>query len=72
MFSGRITEDISKTAKDAAGSIADKGQRLGQTSAFRTISQVKCKKYVMFIVFVFLFIGPLEFRKSINFMTKII
>lgn len=44
MFSGRITEDISKTAKDAAGSIADKGQRLGQTSAFRTISQVKCKK----------------------------
>ncbi|XP_060804222.1 mitochondrial import inner membrane translocase subunit TIM44 [Amyelois transitella] len=36
---GKITEDISKSAKGAAESIADKGQKLGQTSAFRTISQ---------------------------------
>ncbi|KAL4720417.1 hypothetical protein ACJJTC_009763 [Scirpophaga incertulas] len=36
---GKITEDISKTAKDAAESIAGTGQKLGQTSAFKTISQ---------------------------------
>ncbi|CAB3256012.1 unnamed protein product [Arctia plantaginis] len=36
---GRITEDISKTAKGAAESIADTSQKLGQTSAFKTISQ---------------------------------
>ncbi|OWR40656.1 mitochondrial import inner membrane translocase subunit TIM44 isoform 2 [Danaus plexippus plexippus] len=36
---GKITEDISKTAKDAAESLADKSQKLGQTSAFKTISQ---------------------------------
>ncbi|XP_026490280.1 mitochondrial import inner membrane translocase subunit TIM44 isoform X1 [Vanessa tameamea] len=36
---GKITEDISKTAKDAAESLADKGQKLGKTSAFKTISQ---------------------------------
>ncbi|XP_068628833.1 mitochondrial import inner membrane translocase subunit TIM44 [Battus philenor] len=36
---GKITEDISKSAKDAAESIADRGQKLGQTSAFKTISQ---------------------------------
>ncbi|XP_004926824.1 mitochondrial import inner membrane translocase subunit TIM44 [Bombyx mandarina] len=36
---GKITEDISKTARSAAEGIADKGQRIGQTSAFRTISQ---------------------------------
>ncbi|XP_075977055.1 mitochondrial import inner membrane translocase subunit TIM44 [Anticarsia gemmatalis] len=36
---GKITEDLSKTAKGAAESIADKSQKLGQTSAFRTISQ---------------------------------
>ncbi|XP_050666945.1 mitochondrial import inner membrane translocase subunit TIM44 [Leptidea sinapis] len=36
---GKLTEDISKTAKDAAETIADRSQKLGQTSAFRTISQ---------------------------------
>ncbi|XP_063538373.1 mitochondrial import inner membrane translocase subunit TIM44 [Cydia strobilella] len=36
---GKFTEDISKTAKDAAESIADRSSKLGQTSAFRTISQ---------------------------------
>ncbi|CAH0755484.1 unnamed protein product [Diatraea saccharalis] len=36
---GKITEDISKSAKDAAESIADTSQKLGQTSAFKTISQ---------------------------------
>ncbi|KAI8432439.1 hypothetical protein MSG28_004831 [Choristoneura fumiferana] len=37
---GKFTEDFSKTAKDAAESIADRSQKLGQTSAFKTISQV--------------------------------
>lgn len=41
IFIGKITEDISKTAKGAAESIADTGSKLGQTSAFRTISQVR-------------------------------
>ncbi|XP_038212737.1 mitochondrial import inner membrane translocase subunit TIM44 [Zerene cesonia] len=36
---GKFTEDISKTAKGAAESFADKSQKLGQTTAFRTISQ---------------------------------
>ncbi|XP_023940446.1 mitochondrial import inner membrane translocase subunit TIM44 [Bicyclus anynana] len=36
---GKLTEDISKTAKDAAESFADKSSKLGQTSAFKTISQ---------------------------------
>ncbi|XP_026332491.1 mitochondrial import inner membrane translocase subunit TIM44 [Hyposmocoma kahamanoa] len=36
---GKISEDLSKTAKGAAESIADTGSKLGQTSAFRTISQ---------------------------------
>ncbi|XP_026730508.1 mitochondrial import inner membrane translocase subunit TIM44 [Trichoplusia ni] len=36
---GKMKEDISKTAKGAAESIADKGSKLGATSAFRTISQ---------------------------------
>ncbi|XP_049875406.1 mitochondrial import inner membrane translocase subunit TIM44 [Pectinophora gossypiella] len=36
---GKLSEDISKTAKGAAESIADTGHKLGQTSAFRTISQ---------------------------------
>ncbi|CAH0727248.1 unnamed protein product, partial [Brenthis ino] len=36
---GKITEDISKTAKGAAESLADKSQALGKTSAFKTISQ---------------------------------
>ncbi|CAH0400268.1 unnamed protein product [Chilo suppressalis] len=35
---GKITEDISKSAKDAAESIADTKQKIGQTSAFKTIS----------------------------------
>lgn len=46
LFSGKITEDISKTAKDAAESIADTSSRLGQTSAFKTISQVKYLCYI--------------------------
>lgn len=36
---GKITEDLSKSARGAAESIADRSQKLGQTSAFRTISQ---------------------------------
>ncbi|KAH9628741.1 hypothetical protein HF086_003695 [Spodoptera exigua] len=36
----QIKDDLSKTAKGAAESIADTGSKLGQTSAFRTISQV--------------------------------
>ncbi|XP_030035422.1 mitochondrial import inner membrane translocase subunit TIM44 [Manduca sexta] len=36
---GKFTEDISKSARGAAESIADKSQKLGQTSAFKTISQ---------------------------------
>ncbi|XP_059062873.1 mitochondrial import inner membrane translocase subunit TIM44 [Achroia grisella] len=36
---GKFSEDISKSAKGAAESLADKSQKLGQTSAFRTISQ---------------------------------
>ncbi|KAF9808881.1 hypothetical protein SFRURICE_000927 [Spodoptera frugiperda] len=34
----QIKEDLSKTAKGAAESIADTGSKLGQTTAFRTIS----------------------------------
>ncbi|CAH2243622.1 jg23549 [Pararge aegeria aegeria] len=36
---GKITEDLSKSAKVAAESFADKSTKLGQTSAFKTISQ---------------------------------
>ncbi|KAJ2937469.1 hypothetical protein O0L34_g19175 [Tuta absoluta] len=36
---GKLGEDLSKTAKGAAESIVDTGHKLGQTSAFRTISQ---------------------------------
>ncbi|KAJ0175930.1 hypothetical protein K1T71_008104 [Dendrolimus kikuchii] len=36
---GKFTEDLSKTAKDAAESFVDTSSKLGQTSAFRTISQ---------------------------------
>ncbi|XP_047521264.1 mitochondrial import inner membrane translocase subunit TIM44 [Pieris napi] len=36
---GRITEDLSKSAKGAAESIADRSQKLGQSTAFKTISQ---------------------------------
>ena len=42
---GKITEDLSKTAKGAAESLAGKSQALGQTSAFKTISQVKYITY---------------------------
>ncbi|XP_022113187.1 mitochondrial import inner membrane translocase subunit TIM44 [Pieris rapae] len=36
---GRITEDLSKSAKGAAESLADRSQKLGQSTAFKTISQ---------------------------------
>ncbi|GBP33926.1 Mitochondrial import inner membrane translocase subunit TIM44 [Eumeta japonica] len=36
---GKLTEELSKTARGAAESISDTSHRLGQTSAFRTISQ---------------------------------
>lgn len=36
---GQLGEEISKTAKDAAESISEKGQAIGKTGAFKTISQ---------------------------------
>ncbi|CAG9101544.1 unnamed protein product [Plutella xylostella] len=36
---GKLTEELSKSAKDAAESISDRGSKIGQTSAFKTISQ---------------------------------
>ncbi|XP_024937045.1 mitochondrial import inner membrane translocase subunit TIM44 isoform X3 [Cephus cinctus] len=36
---GQITEEISKSAKDAAETITEKSQALGKTGAFQTISQ---------------------------------
>ncbi|XP_028162142.1 mitochondrial import inner membrane translocase subunit TIM44 [Ostrinia nubilalis] len=36
---GKLSEDLSKTAKDAAESIADTRHKIGRTSAFKTISQ---------------------------------
>lgn len=36
---GQIGEEISKTAKGAAETISEKGQAIGKTGAFQTISQ---------------------------------
>lgn len=37
--SGHIKEELSKTAKDAAGSLSESSSKIGKTSAFRTISE---------------------------------
>lgn len=35
---GRITEEIGKSARDAAETISEKGQQLGSTETFKTIT----------------------------------
>lgn len=39
IFLGKISEEIGKTARDAAESISVKGQKLGSTETFKTISE---------------------------------
>lgn len=38
-LSGKISEEIGKSARGAAESLSAKGQKLGSTDTFRTISQ---------------------------------
>lgn len=40
ILTGKLTEELSRTAKGAAESLSDTSQKLGQTSAFKTFSQV--------------------------------